>query len=113
MNTIRQLRKETHISQQKLSQLLGISQQSVSRIENMENLNNVPGYLLMKFAEAFQVTIEELVGSNKLLNVDKQEDELWKIYKQLDSVNKETLLVMGRRLYDTQENSNHIQEKNR
>lgn len=105
MNPIRQLRKKSGISQQKLSKLLGISQQSVSRIENMENLNNVPGYLLMKFAAVFQVTIEELVGSNELLNVDKQEDELWQVYKQLDSVNKETLLVMGRRLYDTQEKS--------
>ena len=103
MNTIRQLRKKSSISQQKLSMLLGISQQSVSRIENMENLNNVSGYLLMKFAETFQVTIEELVGSNELSNVDRQEDELWQIYKRLDSVNKETLLVMGRRLYDTQE----------
>lgn len=107
MNTIRQLRKKSGISQQKLSKLLGISQQSVSRIENMENLNNVPGYLLMKFAEAFQVTIEELVDSNELLNVYKQEDELWQVYKQLDSVNKETLLVMGRRLYDTQEKSDN------
>lgn len=107
MNTIRRLRKKSGISQQKLSKLLGISQQSVSRIENMENLNNVPGYLLMKFAETFQVTIEELVESNELLNVDKQEDELWQVYQQLDSVNKETLLVMGRRLYDTQEKSDN------
>ena len=62
----------------------------------MENLNNVSGYLLMKFAETFQVTIEERRWEfNELSNVDRQEDELWQIYKRLDSVNKETLLVMG------------------
>lgn len=111
MNAIRRLRKRSGMSQQKLSKVLGISQQSVSRIENMKNLNKVSGYLLMQFAEVFQVTIEELVGSDELLNVDKQEEELWQVYKQLDSINKETLLVMGRRLYDTQKKMMTIHEK--
>lgn len=63
MNVIRQLRKKVGISQKELSIQLKLSQQSISRIENMDSL---------------------------------------------DSVNRETLLVMGRRLFDTQESDTKI-----
>ena len=102
MNIIRQLRKESGISQKELSKRLKLSQQSISRIENMDSLNTVPGYLLIRFAKIFDVTLDVLIGNDEISIYDKEDDELWQIYKRLDPVNKETLLVMGRRLYDTQ-----------
>ena len=56
----------------------------------------------------FNVTIDKLIGKDELDLSEEQEDEMWQIYRQLDSVNRETLLVMGRRLFDTQESDTKI-----
>ncbi len=97
MNVIRQLRKKVGISQKELSIQLKLSQQSISRIENMDSLDTVPGYLLLRFADFFNVTIDKLIGKDELDLSEEQEDEMWQIYRQLDSVNSWSL--GNRKLY--------------
>ena len=52
MNIIRRKRKELGISQKELSEKLGTSQQTISRIEKAD-IENIPCSLLVKLANIF------------------------------------------------------------
>ena len=56
MNIIRKKRKELGISQSELSEKLGTSQQTISRIEKA-GIENIPCNLLIKLADIFHVPI--------------------------------------------------------
>lgn len=101
MNIIRQKRKELGISQKELSEKLGTSQQTISRIEKTD-IENIPCNLLVKLADIFQVPIDFLIYGEKSDLFCTQGEELWEIYKKLDEANKTTLIVLGRRLNETQ-----------
>lgn len=92
------------MSQRELSSILGMSQQTISRIEKADMVN-IPSSLLIKLAEIFHVSMETLVGGCETIYSENQEDEMWKIYRELDEVNRTTLLLMGRRLCETQQKS--------
>ena len=93
MNIIRRKRKELGISQKELSEKLGTSQQTISRIEKAD-IENIPCSLLVKLANIFDIPIDVLVyGDNS---------DLWDVFQKLDEINKATLLLMGRRLNEAQ-----------
>ena len=101
MNIIKKKRKELGISQEEMGEKLGTSQQTVSRIEKTE-IENIPCSLLLKLANIFQIPIDVLIYGEESSDFNDQGEELWEIYKQLDEINKTTLLLIGRRLNDTQ-----------
>ena len=101
MNIIKKKRKELGISQKEMGEKLGTSQQTVSRIEKTE-IENIPCSLLLKLANIFQIPIDVLIYGEESSDFNDQGEELWEIYKQLDEINKTTLLLIGRRLNDTQ-----------
>lgn len=101
MNIIKQKRKELRISQSELSERLGTSQQTISRIEKAE-IENIPCNLLIKLADIFHVPVDILIYEEKNSLFSSQGEELWEIYKQLDAANKTTLLTLGRRLSEAQ-----------
>ena len=96
MNIIRRKRKELGISQKELSEKLGTSQQTISRIEKAD-IENIPCSLLVKLASIFNTPIDILVHGDK-----SQIEELWDVFQKLDEINKATLLLMGRRLNEAQ-----------
>ena len=59
MNIIRRKRKELGISQKELSEKLGTSQQTISRIEKAD-IENIPCSLLVKLANIFDIPIDVL-----------------------------------------------------
>ena len=101
MNIIKKKRKELGISQKEMGEKLSTSQQTVSRIEKTE-IENIPCSLLLKLANIFQIPIDVLIYGEESSDFNDQGEELWEIYKQLDEINKTTLLLIGRRLNDTQ-----------
>ena len=101
MNIIKKKRKELGISQKEMGEKLGTSQQTVSSIEKTE-IENIPCSLLLKLANIFQIPIDVLIYGEESSDFNDQGEELWEIYKQLDEINKTTLLLIGRRLNDTQ-----------
>ena len=101
MNIIRQKRQELGISQSELSEKLGTSQQTISRIEKAR-IENIPCNLLIKLADIFHVPVDILIYEEKNNLFSSQGEELWEIYKQLDEANKTTLLTLGRRLSEAQ-----------
>ena len=58
-SNIRQYRAKKKISQEKLSDLTGISQQHISNIENEQVNPSIE--LLMKISDALEVTLNDLV----------------------------------------------------
>ena len=58
-SNIRQYRAKKKISQEKLSELTGISQQHISNIENEQVNPSIE--LLLKIADALDVTLNDLV----------------------------------------------------
>lgn len=101
MNIIKQKRKELGLSQKELSEKLGTSQQTISRIEQGDTIS-IPCNLLQKLSHFFHVPIDLLVYGEQSSFYDEQTEELWKIYCDLDVVNKETWIMIGRRLSETQ-----------
>ena len=98
MNIIRRKRKELGISQKELSEKLGTSQQTISRIEKAD----IPCSLLVKLANIFDIPIDVLVYGDNSDLCKSQIEELWDVFQKLDEINKATLLLMGRRLNEAQ-----------
>lgn len=57
---LKQIRKNENLSQRKLSQETGISQQSISRWESGQRLPNILD--LIKLANYYKISIDELIG---------------------------------------------------
>lgn len=66
---IKRLRKEKDITQDTLADFLGVSFQSVSKWERSEAFPDIT--LLPAIANYFGVTIDELMGNDKILNEEK------------------------------------------
>lgn len=90
MNIIRRKRKELGISQKELSEKLGTSQQTISRIEKAD-IENIPCSLLVKLANIFDIPIDILVYGDNSDLCKSQIEELWDVF-----------LLMGRRLNEAQ-----------
>ncbi len=101
MNVLKKKRKEFGLSQKEMSEKLGISQQTVSRLEKTE-IKHVSLGLLMKLTDIFQLPLEVLIYDEQNSFSDNEGRELWEIYKKLNETNKRTLLLLGRRLQETQ-----------
>ena len=103
MCEISALRKRRGWSQKELAKVLKISQQSVSRLENCEP-HKIPSEILLKLATVFQVSPNYLLGfqpahDNTVL--DKR-NIIFDIYTNLDKINKETWIMIGQRLVESQ-----------
>jgi transcriptional regulator with XRE-family HTH domain len=76
---IRKRRKELGITQKRLSELLNMSQQNISNIENGKNIP--PPYLIIQLGDALSVSYDYLLG---LLN-KKEKIEQPKILEYLEA----------------------------
>lgn len=101
MNVIKRKRKELGISQKELSEKLGTSQQTISRLEKT-SIENVPCNILLKLADLFEVPVDILLYGDQSDMYGTQVEELWELYKKLDEPNKATLILLGKRLNEVQ-----------
>ena len=109
-NRIRELRKSNKLSQEVLSQILGTTQQAVSRMENYAY--NIPTDLLIKMAEYFNVTTDYILGVsdtkrdlNGQVRMNREMDQCYDVvrrYQNLTEVNKRTLYCILERLEQSQ-----------
>lgn len=101
MNIIKRKRKELGISQKELSEKLGTSQQTVSRLEKT-SIENIHCNFLVKLADFFQIPVDVLLYGEKSDMYGTQMEELLELYKKLDESNKATLILLGKRLNEVQ-----------
>lgn len=75
MNRIKELREKENLNQSKLAEILGFTQQSISRFENGQSEPDLA--TVIKLANHFQVTIEYLLGMplDSTIVISKQDYE--------------------------------------
>jgi transcriptional regulator with XRE-family HTH domain len=71
LRNLRKLRKEKGLSQQKLAEALGVSQQSINKYENHNVEPDIA--MLIRMADYFDTSIDCLVGREK--NTEEQNEE--------------------------------------
>lgn len=99
-NRIRELRESQGMSQKTLGDLIHISQQSISRIENDSSYVNTN--ILNSICKVFHVTTDYILGfSNEKKNVEMYMEQEYKfeLYEEFvnefDSLNKENKQVIS------------------
>ena len=88
-NNLEKLRKENKVSQAKLGEVLGITQQMVSNYEKDSSQPNIE--LVVKIADFFKVSIDALVGYTPVNDEVKlaQKDRLMEYYDRLSEADRD------------------------
>lgn len=98
MNRIAELRKSIGLTQGELGELLGVSQQAISKYENSNE--NISGDILAAMSRIFKVSIDEILRKEELPVQSEYEirRQILDLYKSLDKYNRETWIILGKRL---------------
>lgn len=106
MNRIKELRKERHITQVRLSIELEVSQEAISAYEMGKHYPSVSS--LLKLREIFNVSIDYILGLSDqrcptIQKDDLQPDELniVKHYRELDEIGRERAIAYMRGYLDS------------
>ena len=99
---LKALRKETGISQQRLAEALGISQQSVNQYENHKIEPDID--TLSRLADYFHTTVDYIIGrtdnrwsgdSARDARLNPDETEIIRLYRQLGQSGKDCAAPVG------------------
>ena len=98
LKNVRLLREERKISQQKLADVIGVSQQSVNGYENQDHQPDIA--TLIKMADYFETSIDYIVGHTSLRNrieivenyaLNEQEAALMDRYRSLPASSRKVI----------------------
>lgn len=97
VKNLRQLRMSKGISQEKLAELVGVSQQAINRYENHKFEPDISTLILL--ADHFNTTVDYLIGhaptdGAEELELDKEEWELLRNYRGLTRKEKDSILLV-------------------
>lgn len=85
---LRELRNEKGLTQEQFAEILGVSNRSVSRWENGNNLPDLS--LLIEIAKYFEVEIDELLdGERKETTMDQKQEEMLQKVSAYNNLEKE------------------------
>ena len=89
LKNLKKLRTANGISQQKLANILGVSQQSINKYENHDVEPDIA--TLTAIADYFQVTVDDLIGRQCIdePTLSPDEGQLIRIYRALNHEQKE------------------------
>lgn len=115
VNRIAELRKKLGLTQTRLGEELGVSQQTISKYENAEE--NISGDMLLALSKFFKVPVDYILRRDEEEIRQEQNDrkEIMELYKDLDQYNRDTWIIIGKRLLGGQlhkYNENEILGKN-
>ena len=107
-NRVKLLRQERNLNQAQLGDSVGLSQQTVSRIER--DYTKMTGDTLVRLSSYFGVTADYLLGvSDKRWGAEisvvkarelERFNEIYQVYKSLDERDREVLYQIGKVLRD-------------
>ena len=110
MQRLKKLRFEKVVSQKEVAAYLNVSQQTVSRYETSDNLS-LSQDILVQLADYYHVTTDYILSGKKEYirdeddrygSIDNMERELREDYRSLTSYNKETIVLLCKRLLYSQ-----------
>lgn len=111
MKRLKQLRLEKGRTQKELAEYLNVSQQTVSRYETQKVIS-IPSDLLEKLAQYYSVSIDYILSDDSEYNLAVQQEigfEILEVIKSLDAYNRETLLIVGKRLLEKQKTHKRLE----
>lgn len=91
------LRNKKGISQQKLADTIGVTQQTINRYENNDTEPDID--TLIKFAEYFETSVDFLIGYTEPVSsseLNKDESNLINSYRQLSKRQKSSIRMILR-----------------
>ena len=94
---LKELREKELLSQRDLAQSLGVSQQTISRVE--EGRGEIPTELAIKAAKFFGISVEDFLG----LSEKNENEEFLKGYLRLNPENQEIIRKMIQSLKTVQD----------
>ncbi|EGX77541.1 hypothetical protein HMPREF9457_03808 [Dorea formicigenerans 4_6_53AFAA] len=111
VNRIAELRKKLGLTQTRLGEEIGVSQQTISKYENGDE--NIPGDMLLALSKFFRVPIDYILRKEEEQQQQEQNDrkEIMELYRDMDQYNRDTWIIIGKRLLGGQlhkYNENHI-----
>lgn len=99
---LERIRKDHHISQAKLGEMLGLTQQMISSYEKGTSSPNIE--VLIRIANYFKISLDTLVGyTPPTLDESSSELRLVHYFHELTSSDKEKCLVIIRTLLEDRE----------
>lgn len=98
MNRIAELRKKMGLTQMRLGEEIGVSQQTISKYENANE--NISGDMLIVLSEFFKVPVDYILKKDEQVENREQNDrnEIMELYKNMDQYNRDTWIIVGKRL---------------
>lgn len=98
MNRIAELRKKLGLTQTRLGEEIGVSQQTISKYENANE--NISGDMLIVLAEFFKVPVDYILKKEEQDDKKEQSDknEIMELFRNMDQYNRDTWIIVGKRL---------------
>ena len=98
MNRIAELRKKLGLTRMRLWEEIGVSQQTISKYENA--VETISGDMLLVLSEFFKVPVDYILKKDEQVENREQNDrnEIMELYKNIDQYNRDTWIIVGKRL---------------
>ena len=94
MNRISELRKKLGLTQTRLGEEIGVSQQTISKYENVDE--NISGDMLLALSKFFKVPVDYILRKDE---EEQQRDQNNKReIMDMDQYNRDTWIIIGKRL---------------
>lgn len=98
MNRISELRKKLGLTQIRLGEEIGVSQQTISKYENVDE--NISGDMLLALSKFFKVPVDYILRKDEEEQQREQDNkrEIMELYRDMDQYNRDTWIIIGKRL---------------
>ena len=98
MNRISELRKKLGLTQTRLGEEIGVSQQTISKYEKVDE--NISGDMLLALSKFFKVPVDHILRKDEEEQQREQDNkrEIMELYRDMDQYNRDTWIIIGKRL---------------
>ena len=98
VNRISELRKKLGLTQTRLGEEIGVSQQTISKYEKVDE--NISGDMLLALSKFFKVPVDYILRKDEEEQQREQDNkrEIMELYRDMDQYNRDTWIIIGKRL---------------
>lgn len=98
MNRMSELRKKLGLTQTRLGEEIGVSQQTISKYEKVDE--NISGDMLLALSKFFKVPVDYILRKDEEEQQREQDNkrEIMELYRDMDQYNRDTWIIIGKRL---------------
>lgn len=95
---ISELRKKLGLTQTRLGEEIGVSQQTISKYEKVDE--NISGDMLLALSKFFKVPVDYILRKDEEEQQREQDNkrEIMELYRDMDQYNRDTWIIIGKRL---------------